>query len=271
MVSAVRTHFCLNQLAELKKNYKHTSVPKTLMSGKPNHSLTLQAHWRAWGAFHRFYFIFYSQRNKMKLGWNCVSSAHRTLVCFGQLRIRYVSVKKAIPETIEKDVCRTLVFLWVFKKNVASLFQRLLEKRQIKYLINYSISWFAFRSNIFRLLLNTQIKSPTLPFQTLYTIPGSTHEKHKQIRHEFRAPSLWNFVSHSYASLNDGLLLHSCFLLSDLVSLYLLDGINFVVCVRHLIAMSPWKSFFFIVYVQKGAACRCLHACSSHGGDNMCR
>lgn len=51
MVSAVLTHFCLNQLAGLKaglkKYYKHTSVPKTLMSGKPNHSLTLQAHWKA--------------------------------------------------------------------------------------------------------------------------------------------------------------------------------------------------------------------------------
>lgn len=57
---------------------------------------------------------------------------------------------------------------------------------------------------------------------------------------------LWNFVSHSYASLNEGLLLRSCFLLSDLVSLYLLDGINFVVCVRHLVAMSPGKCFFLL-------------------------
>lgn len=50
----------------------------------------------------------------MELGKACVSSAHRTLVYFGQLRVRYVSVKKAVPETIEKDVRRTLVLLWVF-------------------------------------------------------------------------------------------------------------------------------------------------------------
>lgn len=59
----------------------------------------------------------------MELGKACVSSAHRTLVYFGQLRVRYVSVKKAVPETIEKDVRRTLVLLWVFFFNVASLFQ----------------------------------------------------------------------------------------------------------------------------------------------------
>lgn len=63
-----------------------------------------------------FYFLFTTEQNEagMELGKACVSSAHRTLVYFGQLRVRYVSVKKAVPETIEKDVRRTLVFLWFF-------------------------------------------------------------------------------------------------------------------------------------------------------------